>query len=409
MFPWSLVEGLGAGGRRRRLRDYSGVRSKESITVLGCLILGTLTALSALLTCLRAAHAYRACWDARVDGSRSSSRLENARRRATTMHLVSVATCALMTCLCVLNLVLDVSVGHGTHGRYETELTLTLFVGPLSFYAWLCARERSTPVFFRAKAAWWLRPFCRVLIAAQAFVFVSIEIGDALDPRHDTILVFSTAFVLDVGIVVVATVLFLLPFVRRHPVVPRRRSSSGDSTLEAPDDPVAVVVRRTIYGTLLYLIAWILIWAHLFLYASVHISYLASAYYLSTVTCVVVSHRDDSFLGSFCKQTTVECDHVALSDVKPIPDDADDADDDTDDELGLQRRPRGDTSFTDALGDALGTRRHHTRSHLNHNHADARPPPKVEDHKWDGNEEHGIGHLIEARRASRGRSIDDAT
>lgn len=263
------------------MRDPSDLASRENESVGIVTVVGALTALCSALALLRIARIARA----RYGGEDASARR--------VMDRASVACCVVSAATSWLNLGLDASsVARDAFGSGSAGAT---FLVPLAFYAWLLARERCDPVFFR-QGALWLRPFLYVLLASQAFVLVSVEIGSYVTVAGDKERVaggLSTALLIDAALVAAAALLFLVPFkagaADGHLFVARVPWKTGPSTA------VAAATRRALAGTLLYVLVWVAVWVRFYLYrkaSSANASVLAAVYYLSTAFCVCLSHGD---------------------------------------------------------------------------------------------------------------------
>lgn len=209
--------------------------------------------------------------------------------------------------------------------------------------------------------------------------FVCAEVGYRVFDRSDRVVVVSAAFALDFAIVVVATLLFLLPFRRSRRRGSARRTSFREGVAVEDEDIVAITVRRSLVGCGVYVASWAAVWARFYFFSRRPGALFSGAYSLAAPFCVVFSHRDDHALRRCLRAAPPAAaarDRVAAEDRRDV-------------EAAAKRRP--DTSATDAISEAMGAGRHHVRAH---HRAD-------EDHAWDGVEHHGIGDVLEHREARR--------
>ncbi|KAH8065304.1 hypothetical protein JL721_8260 [Aureococcus anophagefferens] len=327
------------------MRDPSGLRQRDESWHVGglCIVVLVMCFFASLLAVLRVVRAIQTCLDARRTADSNSRSQEAHRRRALVMHAASCAVCLFGAGFGWLNFALDCAVGERAHDAVDEEILAAIFLGPLSFYCWLLARERCAPVFFSSRTPGWLEPCLYVLVASQAFVFVGAEVGDRVFDRSDRVAIVSAAFALDVAIVVVATLLFLLPFRRSRRRGSARRTSFREGVAVEDEDIVAITVRRSLVGCGVYVASWAAVWCRFYFFSRRPGALFSGAYSLAAPFCVAAAKR------------------------------------------------RPDTSATDAISEAMGAGRHHVRAH---HRAD-------EDHAWDGVEHHGIGDALEHREARR--------
>jgi hypothetical protein len=363
------------------MRDPSGLRQRDESWHVGglCIVVLVMCFFASLLAVLRVVRAIQTCLDARRTAESNTRSQEAHRRRALAMHAASCAVCLFGAGFGWLNFALDCAVGERAHDAVDEEILAAIFLGPLSFYCWLLARERCAPVFFSSRTPGWLEPCLYVLVASQAFVFVCAEVGDRVFDRSDRVAVFSAAFALDFAIVVVATLLFLLPFRRSRRRGSARRTSFREGVAVEDEDIVAITVRRSLVGCGVYVASWAAVWVRFYFFSRRPGALFSGAYSLAAPFCVVFSHRDDHALRRCLRAAppaAVARDRVAAEDRRDV-------------EAAAKRRP--DTSATDAISEAMGAGRHHVRAH---HRAD-------EDHAWDGVEHHGIGDVLEHREARR--------
>ncbi|KAH8083410.1 dioxygenase [Aureococcus anophagefferens] len=120
----------------------------------------------------------------------------------------------------------------------------------------------------------------------EAFVFVCAEVGYRVFDRSDRVAIFSAAFALDVAIVVVATLLFLLPFRRSRRRGSGRRTSFREGVAVEDEDIVAITVRRSLVGCGVYVASWAAVWSRFYFFSRRPGALFSGAYSLAAPFCV---------------------------------------------------------------------------------------------------------------------------